>query len=170
MVDFSPPYGEIEQISPLIRRITAPNPAPLYTYKGTGSYIVGNAKVTIIDPGLIIPSHINAIKSSLAGETVSHILITHNHKDQSPAARPLADHFRCKIYGFDVRSQQHSELVTEEGIDKNFKPDVLLDDGNNIKGENWTIEAVHTPGHLSNHLCFALGEEKALFTGDHIMG
>lgn len=169
MNDFSPPYGETEDISPLIRRITAPNPAP-YTFKGTGTYIVGHGTVAIIDPGPTIPSHLEAIKSSLAGETVSHILITHNHKDHSPAARPLGDYFGCEIYGYDVGDQQHSDAITEEGIDKDFKPDVLINDGDIIKGDNWTIEAVHTPGHLSNHLCFALQEESALFTGDHIMG
>ncbi|MBT5074510.1 MAG: MBL fold metallo-hydrolase [Kordiimonadaceae bacterium] len=169
MNDFSPPYGEIEDISPLIRRITAPNPAP-YTFKGTGTYIVGHGEIAIIDPGPIIPSHLDALKSSLEGETVSHILITHNHKDHSPAAKPLANHFGCEIYGFDVGSQQHADVIAEEGIDKDFKPNQLLKDGDIINGEGWTIEAVHTPGHLSNHLCFAFAEEKALFTGDHIMG
>lgn len=169
MNEFSPPYGEIEDISPLIRRITAPNPAP-YTYKGTGTYIIGHGTLAIIDPGPVIPSHLDALKSSLEGETVSHILVTHNHKDHSPAARPVADHFGCEIYGFDVGDQQHSDVIAEEGIDKDFKPDVILNDGEFIEGRDWTIEAVHTPGHLSNHLCFALEQEKALFSGDHIMG
>ena len=169
MTDFSPPYGKIEDISPHIRRITANNPAP-YTYKGTGTYIIGHGTVAIIDPGPILSSHIDAIKISLNDEKVSHVLVTHNHKDHSPASRIIADHFGCGIYAFDIGDQQFSSELSEEGIDKDFKPDILMKDGDVVKGDNWTIEAVHTPGHLSNHLCFALREEKALFTGDHIMG
>jgi len=169
MKDFSPLYGEIENISPNIRRITANNAAP-YTFKGTGTYIIGHGDVAIIDPGPIMVSHIDALKTSLKDEKVSHVLVTHNHKDHSPASRIIADHFGCDIYAYDVGDQQHSSELSEEGIDKDFKPDVLLKDGDILKGTNWTIEAVHTPGHLSNHLCFALLEEKALFTGDHIMG
>ncbi|MBL4603006.1 MAG: MBL fold metallo-hydrolase [Emcibacteraceae bacterium] len=169
MQDFSPLYGEIETISPLIRRITANNPAP-YTFKGTGTYIIGHGNVAVIDPGPNLPEHIEAILKALNGETISHILVTHNHKDHSPAAMPLSIKCGAKIYAFNVSDQQHSETLPEEGIDKDFKPDVIINDGDVIKGENWTVEAVHTPGHLSNHICFALREEKALFTGDHIMG
>ncbi len=169
MQDFSPPYGEIEQISENVRRITAPNPAP-FTFKGTGTYIVGHGNVAVIDPGPNIQSHIDAIMTSLEGETISHILITHNHKDHSPAARPLAMRCSAKIYGFDVSTQQYTDLDAEEGIDKDFAPDTLLKDGDMIKGNGWTIEAIHTPGHLSNHICFAYPEKQALFTGDHVMG
>lgn len=169
MQEFSPPYGEIEVISPLIRRITANNPAP-YTFKGTGTYIIGHGNVAVIDPGPDMPDHINAIMSSLPGEEISHILVTHNHKDHSPGARLLALLSGAEIYAFDVGRQKYSKPDLEEGLDKDFKPDVILFDGDIIEGGNWTIEAVHTPGHLSNHLCFSLREEKALFTGDHVMG
>ncbi|MDG1995593.1 MAG: MBL fold metallo-hydrolase [Emcibacteraceae bacterium] len=169
MDDFVPIYGEIEIISPNVRRITANNPAP-FTYKGTGTYIIGYGSVAVIDPGPNMPSHIDAIVDGLKGETISHILVTHNHKDHSPAAQPLSKLCGAKIYAADVKNQQYSEDKLEEGIDKFFAPDVILKDGDIIKSSNWTIEAVHTPGHLSNHYCFAYQQEKALFTGDHVMG
>ncbi len=169
MRDFSPPYGEIEIMSPCVRRITAPNPAP-YTFKGTGTYIVGHDHVAVIDPGPNIKSHINAILDALASETITHILITHNHKDHSPAAKPLALATNAKIYAYDVGEQKYSSDDIEEGLDRDFKPDVILNDGEIIEGSNWTMKVIHTPGHLSNHVCYALNEEKALFTGDHIMG
>tara|TARA_R110002096_G_scaffold435828_1_gene663718 strand:- start:24608 stop:25486 length:879 start_codon:yes stop_codon:yes gene_type:complete len=169
MQDFSPPYGEIEVISPLIRRITAPNPAP-YTFKGTGTYIIGHGDVAVIDPGPHIQDHIDAIMAGLNGESITHILVTHNHQDHSPGARPLAAICGAKIYAFDVGNQLYSAPDAEEGLDKDFCPDVILRNGDEILGGDWTIEVVHTPGHLSNHICFGLREEKALFTGDHVMG
>ena len=146
MSEFSPKYGEIEDISTTIRRITAP------------------------DPGPNMPVHIESIIKSLDGENVSHILVTHNHKDHSPAAQPLSEITGAKIYAYDPKDQQYLEDDIEEGIDRDFKPHINISDGHIINGSDWTIEAVHTPGHLSNHLCFAYAEEKALFTGDHIMG
>lgn len=169
MQDFSPPYGEIEVISPRIRRVTAPNPAP-YTFKGTGTYIIGHGDVAVIDPGPHIPDHIDAIIAGLGGETITHILVTHNHQDHSPGARPLAEVCDAKIYAFDVGKQLYSAPDAEEGLDKNFFPDVILKNGDQISGGDWTLDVVHTPGHLSNHICFGLLEEKALFTGDHVMG
>ena len=169
MSDFSPPYGEIEDISPGIRRITANNPAP-YTFKGTGTYIIGRGNVAVIDPGPLHIPHIDAIMKGLEGETISHILVTHNHKDHSPAARPLSEICGAKIYAHDVEGQQYHEADVEEGLDKAFNPDVIIKDGDIIEGDNWSVEAVHTPGHLSNHICFAYHQENALFSGDHIMG
>jgi glyoxylase-like metal-dependent hydrolase (beta-lactamase superfamily II) len=167
--EFSPEYGKTEIISPLIRRITAQNPSP-YTFKGTGTYIIGHGTVAIIDPGPKLNSHIQALKTALKGETVSHILITHNHKDHSPAAKELADYFKTKTYGFNIARQQYSGHGAEEGLDRDFIPDNIIVDGDQIINEGWSIDVIHTPGHLSNHLCFALRDEKALFTGDHIMG
>ena len=169
MQDFSPPYGEIEEISPLIRRITAPNPS-LYTFKGTGTYIIGRGDVAVIDPGPNMSTHHDAIITELGDEKITHILVTHNHKDHSPGARPLATSSGAKIYAFDVGNQLYSAEEAEEGLDKDFFPDVILKNNDEIKGNNWTIDVVHTPGHLSNHICFGLREEKALFTGDHVMG
>lgn len=169
MSEFSPPYGEIENISHNIRRITAPNPAP-YTFKGTGTYIIGQNEVCVIDPGPNIPSHIDAIMTSLSDEKITNILITHNHMDHSPGAKSLSEKSGAKIYGFDVSDQQYTDVEVEEGLDKNYQPDIILHDGDIIENSNWKIEVIHTPGHLSNHLCFAYLDEKALFTGDHIMG
>ncbi|MDB4219786.1 MBL fold metallo-hydrolase [Emcibacteraceae bacterium] len=169
MQDFSPPYGEIEEISPLIRRITAPNPS-LYTFKGTGTYIIGRGDVAVIDPGPNMSTHHDAIITELGDEKITHILVTHNHKDHSPCARPLASSSGAKIYAFDVGNQLYSAEEVEEGLDKDFFPDVILKNNDEIKSNNWTIDVVHTPGHLSNHICFGLREEKALFTGDHVMG
>ena len=169
MQDFSPPYGEIEEISPLIRRITAPNPS-LYTFKGTGTYIIGRGDVAVIDPGPNMSTHHDAIITELGDEKITHILVTHNHKDHSPGARPLATSSGAKIYAFDVGNQLYSAEEAEEGLDKDFFPDVILKNNDEIKSNNWTIDVVHTPGHLSNHICFGLREEKALFTGDHVMG
>ncbi|MDG1708377.1 MAG: MBL fold metallo-hydrolase [Emcibacteraceae bacterium] len=169
MDDFLPLYGEMEIISPNIRRITANNPAP-FTFKGTGTYIIGHGNVAVIDPGPNLPSHIDAIIDALKDETISHIFVTHHHQDHSPAAKPLSKICGAKIYAADVGTQQYSNDKLEEGIDKSFTPDVILNDGDTIEGNSWTIEAVHTPGHLSNHYCFSYREEKTLFTGDHIMG
>jgi len=163
--EFSPKYGEITEISPLVRRLVAPNPSP-FTFHGTGSYIIGKNQIALIDPGPAIASHIQALEKL----TVSHILITHNHVDHSPAARPLKLVTGAEIYAFDVSGQADIDNHAEEGRDRDFRPDHILKDGDILTGDGWTIEAVHTPGHLSNHLCFALLQEKALFTGDHVMG
>jgi len=167
--DFSPAYGECINISPLISRVVANNPSP-FTFHGTGTYIVGDKNVAVIDPGPAMPSHIHALEKALAGKTVSHILVTHNHMDHSPAAKPLQQITGAKIYGYDVSSQKYSDNRTEEGLDKDYKPDHVLKDGDVIKTDEWTFEAIFTPGHISNHLCFALEQEKALFSGDHVMG
>mgnify|MGYP000014681223 FL=1 len=169
MRDFAPPYGEIEIISKNIRRITANNPAP-FTFKGTGTYIIGHGKVAVIDPGPNLPEHVDAILNELNDETISHILVTHNHQDHSPAAMPLSNKCGAKIYAANVDNQIYSDHKIEEGIDKTFKPDIVINQGDIIEGTDWTMEAIHTPGHLSNHYCFSYIEEKALFTGDHVMG
>ncbi|NOZ42883.1 MAG: MBL fold metallo-hydrolase [Alphaproteobacteria bacterium] len=166
---FAPQYGEVTRVSPLVRRLVAPNPSP-FTFYGTGTYIIGKTQIIIIDPGPAIPSHIQALENLLENVTVSHILITHNHVDHSPAAQPLKLITGADIYGFDVTGQAEIDNHAEEGRDQNFAPDHILKDGDIIEGDGWTIEAIHTPGHLSNHLCFALREEKALFSGDHVMG
>tara|TARA_B100001939_G_scaffold348207_1_gene374041 strand:- start:3264 stop:4151 length:888 start_codon:yes stop_codon:yes gene_type:complete len=167
--NFSPEYGVVTCLSPLVRRIVAHNPSP-FTFMGTGTYIVGQGTVAVIDPGPAMPSHLHALEQALEGEVVSHILITHNHMDHSPAARPFQKVVGGGIYAFDPSQQTYSDNHTEEGLDTSFHPDHLLRDGDVIKGNGWTLEVLHTPGHLSNHLCFALREEKALFSGDHVMG
>ena len=165
-------YTCMEQLTPLIRRVTARNPSG-FTFHGTGTYIIGQGKVAVIDPGPLLDEHIDALKDLLAGETVTHILITHTHFDHSPAAEPLKQHWGVSTWGYGPHgSGKPNESIAsiEEGGDMEFIPDVRVRDGDIIEGEGWTIECVHTPGHTSNHLCFALKEENALFTGDHVMG
>lgn len=164
-------YGRCDQVSPLIRRVIARNPGA-FTYTGTGVYIVGRGEVAVIDPGPDLAEHFEALKAALAGERVTHVLVTHHHLDHSPLAHPLARAFDAKVHGLPAPAD-HGEAASpglEEGADDRFRPDVTLNDGDVISGPGWTLEAVTTPGHTSNHVCFALKEENALFCGDHIMG
>ncbi len=164
-------YAKLEELTPLVRRVTARNPSG-FTFNGTGTYVIGRGKVAVIDPGPMVPEHIEALKQTLAGEEVTHILITHTHMDHSPAAAPLKSHWGAKTYGYGPHGAGKLEagVQIEEGGDMDFIPDVRVAHGDIIEGEGWTVECVYTPGHTSNHLCFALQEEKALFTGDHVMG
>ncbi len=162
-------YGRPDQVSPLIRRVIADNPGP-FTYLGTGTYIVGHGEVAVIDPGPDMADHLAAILSATAGERVSHILITHHHLDHSPLARPLAAATGAVIYGCAVATAPTGgETQLEAGHDQ-FTPDVSVCGGAIIAGKGWTLEAIPTPGHTSNHICYGLAEENALFSGDHIMG
>lgn len=165
-------YGRCDQVSPLIRRVIADNPGP-FTYTGTGTYIVGRGTVAVIDPGPDIPAHLDALLAALDGETVSHILVTHHHADHSPLAGPLAQRTGARIWG---RPAPAVEISEETGVqldaedDGHFRPDIEIADGDLFEGPGWTLEAITTPGHTSNHVCFALKEENALFSGDHVMG
>ncbi len=165
-------YGKIQDVSPLIRRVVANNPSK-FTFHGTGTYIVGRGHVAVIDPGPRLDSHISAIVDSLAAETITHILVTHTHSDHSPAARPLQSVCGAPIYGFRNPASQTGAQAgdrVEEDVDRSFTPDVAVTDGDVIQGRGWRIECVHTPGHMSNHVCYRLLDEKALFSGDHVMG
>lgn len=162
-------YGEAAELSPRIRRVIARNPSP-FTYFGTGTYVVGRGRVAVIDPGPDIPEHIEALKAAVRHEEVSHILITHTHRDHSPAAAALKAATGAKTYGFGPHPVGPDGPKVEEGGDHAFRPDERIGDGDVIAGLGWTLEAVHTPGHLSNHLCFGLREERVLFSGDHVMG
>jgi glyoxylase-like metal-dependent hydrolase (beta-lactamase superfamily II) len=169
--DFEFVYGTAEHVSPLIRRVVARNASP-YTFKGTGTYIVGHGTVAVIDPGPALPEHVDALLHALRGETVSHILITHTHHDHSPAAAALARATGAPTLGFGPHGIGSALDIggSEEGADRDFVPDLTIRDGEEVTGPGWCIAAVHTPGHTSNHLCFALAEEKTLFSGDHVMG
>ena len=165
-------YGACDQVSPLIRRVVANNPGP-FTYKGTGTYIVGRGEVAVIDPGPDLPEHLAALLKAVEGERVTHILITHHHSDHSPLAGPLKAATGATIDGCAVASPEAEDagaVKMEAGHDHDFRPDVSLCGGGEVSGPGWTMEAIPTPGHTSNHLCYALKEENALFSGDHIMG
>ena len=164
-------YGRCDQLSPLIRRVIANNPGP-FTYVGTGTYIVGRDEGAVIDPGPDDPAHLEAILAAIPGERVSHIVITHHHSDHSPLAGPLKARTGAPVYGCAVATPDEDDggVKMEAGHDAGFRPDVSLCGGGEIAGPGWTLEAIPTPGHTSNHLCYALKEENCLFSGDHIMG
>lgn len=164
-------YGRCDQVSPLIRRVIANNPGP-FTFTGTGTYIVGRGEVAVIDPGPDDPAHLEAILAAIPGERVSHILITHHHSDHSPLAGPLKARTGAVIVGCAVAQPdtQDDGPKVEAGHDAGFRPDVGVCGGGKVEGPGWTVEAIPTPGHTSNHICYALAEENCLFSGDHIMG
>jgi glyoxylase-like metal-dependent hydrolase (beta-lactamase superfamily II) len=174
--DFSFTYGRLERVAPGLRRILARNPGP-FTFKGTGTYVVGEGEVAVIDPGPDLPEHVEALLEGLGGERVTHILVTHTHRDHSPAAKALKAATGAPTYGFGPHAGDRrgggrtaSADAVEEGGDFDFLPDRRLADGEAVAGRGWRLEAVHTPGHTSNHLCFAWADEGILFSGDHVMG
>ncbi len=168
--EFAFEYGRLEPVAPGVRRIVARNPGP-FTFRGTGTYVIGEGEVAVIDPGPDLEDHIAALLASLADEQVTHILVTHTHRDHSPAAKALKAASGAPTYGFGPHAGgQRGEAGSEEGGDWDFTPDVTVHDGDEISGKGWRFEAVHTPGHTSNHLCFALPDAGILFSGDHVMG
>ncbi len=166
------PTGDCIALEPLVARVLAPNPSP-FTFSGTQTHIVGTDDVAVIDPGPDNAEHIDAIMRAIGGRTVSAIVITHTHRDHSPGSRPLAALTGAPIVGC-------APLVVEMGsradaaFDRDYAPDCVLADGDSVAGAGWTLTAVATPGHTSNHLAFALPEAQegagALFSGDHVMG
>jgi glyoxylase-like metal-dependent hydrolase (beta-lactamase superfamily II) len=162
-------YGKVDRVSPLIRRVVANNPGP-FTFLGTGTYIVGSGEVAVIDPGPDLDDHLEALLAATEGETITAILTTHTHADHSPLAHPLARRTGATIYGRPAPGAGEATVKIEEDNDGLFRPDVVLADGQRVEGPGWTLEAIATPGHISNHVCFALPQENALFSGDHVMG
>lgn len=164
-------YGSVDEVAPGIRRVIANNPSP-FTLYGTGTYILGTGEVAVIDPGPADPAHIQALLDAVEGETISHVLVTHTHMDHSPGCALLKDHVDAPTYAFGPHGAGKLEegVPVEEGGDMEFTPDVLVGHGDVIEGRNWSVECVYTPGHTSNHMCYALRESRALFTGDHVMG
>jgi glyoxylase-like metal-dependent hydrolase (beta-lactamase superfamily II) len=168
--DFDFAYGRSDAVSPLIRRVIARNPGP-FTFTGTGSYIVGHGEVAVIDPGPDLPEHLDALLKAVAGERVTAILVTHDHLDHCPLTGPLAAATGAAVIGARPSiTGDESDVRVEEGRDDGYAPGRTPADGERIAGPGWTLRAVHTPGHTANHICFALEEEAALFSGDHIMG
>ena len=168
-LDFT--YGEVAEVAPGIRRIIAENPSP-FTLYGTGTYVIGHGEVAVIDPGPADAAHIDLLLDGIAGETVSHILVTHTHMDHSPGSRLLQARTDAKTYAYGPHGAGKLEqgVPVEEGGDLDFQPDQLLSDGEILRGGDWSVQCVYTPGHTSNHMCYQLREQRALFTGDHVMG
>ena len=158
-----------EVLTPRVRRVLAANPSP-FTYTGTQTYIVGTGEVAVIDPGPADPVHIDGILRATAGERIVAIVCTHTHRDHSPAAAPLAAATGAEIVGCAPLVLDDSGPRADAAFDRSYAPDRVLGDGDRLSGPDWTLEAVATPGHTSNHLCYHLVEDNALFTGDHVMG
>ncbi|MGE0597784.1 MAG: MBL fold metallo-hydrolase [Hyphomonadaceae bacterium] len=168
--DFVFEYAKAHAVSPLIRRVVARN-GGRFTGPGTGTLIIGKGIVAVVDPGPDRDDHFEALQAALAGEHVSHVLVTHQHIDHSPLGRRLADAYGALLCGsVGIATDEHGGAVREEaGDDDWFAPDVELYDNWRAQGENWTLRAVHTPGHTATHYCFAVEEENTLLCGDHIM-
>ena len=190
--DIEARYGESDVVSPRVRRVLAHNPHP-FTYLGTGTYLIGHGEVAVIDPGPDDAEHVEAVLRALEpGEHITHLLITHTHSDHSGAVSALQERTGAPSYGYgphgtaadpeppapfvfgdaeaDGTDRPTRPDEPREGADRSFTPDITLRHGDVVADEGWTLEAVHTPGHASNHLCYALAEEQLLCTGDHVMG
>ena len=175
---FDPIAGQPDQIAPGLRRILAPNPSPM-TFRGTNTYIVGQTDLAVIDPGPDNAAHLAAILAACGpGQRITHILVTHAHVDHSPLARALSQASGAPVMAYGDAQAGRSAVMESlaqaglagggEGVDAGFAPDECLADGATVTGSDWQLEAIWTPGHFGNHLCFAMGD--ILFTGDLVMG
>lgn len=176
--DFDPPVGTAVALAPDLRRILAPNPSPM-TWRGTNTYLLGTRALAVIDPGPDDPAHLAAILAALTpGQSVSHILVTHAHLDHSPLAPALSRITGAPVYAYGDASAGRSDVMRSlaasglmqggEGVDGDFAPDHCLKDGQSVNGDGWRVQALWTPGHFGNHLCFAWQDQ--VFSGDLVMG
>jgi glyoxylase-like metal-dependent hydrolase (beta-lactamase superfamily II) len=175
---FDPPFGTAQQIAPDLRRILAPNPSPM-TWRGTNTYLLGTRALAVIDPGPDDPAHLDAILAALQpGQTISHILVTHAHLDHSPLAPALSRATGAPVYAYGDASAGRSDVMRAladsgmirggEGVDTDFRPDHCLADGDDVTGDGWQVQALWTPGHFGNHMCFDW--QGQVFCGDLVMG
>jgi len=165
--------GVVDEVMPGVRRILCNNPSP-FTYKGTVSYIVGRGKVAIIDPGPEDAAHTAALLDAVKGESVTHIFVTHTHRDHSPGVPPVKQATGALVLAEGPHRPARALNVGETprldaSNDTDFKPDRALADGEVVRGDGWTIEAITTPGHTANHMAFAYKEANVIFAGDHVM-
>jgi glyoxylase-like metal-dependent hydrolase (beta-lactamase superfamily II) len=176
--DFEPPIGRAEHLAPGLRRLVAPNPSPM-TWRGTNTYLLGTRDLAVIDPGPLMPAHLEAILAALEpGQSISHIVVTHTHTDHSPLAADLSARTGAPVLAFGDAQAGRSPAMTAlargglagggEGIDAGFRSDITVADGERIIGDGWDLEVIHTPGHLGNHVALAWGGQ--CFTADHVMG
>jgi glyoxylase-like metal-dependent hydrolase (beta-lactamase superfamily II) len=170
---FDLPPGRIEEVTPGVRRLLCNNPGP-FTFKGTVTYLVGRGQVAVIDPGPPDEAHIAALLDAVRGETVSHIVVTHTHRDHSPAAAAIKAATGARTYAEGPHRAARALNIgeappLESSGDRDFRPDVALRDGETVAGPLWELEAVTTPGHTANHMAFALKGTPVMFSGDHVM-
>jgi glyoxylase-like metal-dependent hydrolase (beta-lactamase superfamily II) len=175
---FDPPLGVARTLEPGLRRIVAPNPSPM-TYRGTNTYLLGTHALAVIDPGPESTPHLQAILDAVEpGQHISHIIVTHTHLDHSPLAAALGRATGAPVLALGTAQTGRSEIMHQlaaagtvgggEGVDHGFAPDESLTDGQMIEGDGWSLEVIHTPGHIGNHISLAWGD--ACFTADHVMG
>jgi len=174
---FAPTTGESYALEDNLALVLAPNPSPM-TNRGTNTYLLGSESVVVIDPGPDDPTHLGAILRAIDGRPVTHILVTHSHLDHSPLATPLSHAVDAQIVAFGDSQAGRSDVMQAlgdggligggEGIDVGFDPDIHISDGDVVETPSGPVTALHTPGHLGNHLCFTWGDR--VFTGDHVMG
>jgi len=165
-------YGVAEEIAPGVRRIVANNPGP-YTFLGTNTYLVGSGRIAVIDPGPADEAHLAAIAKATKGECITHILITHSHRDHCDGAKPLQDMLGGDIVAYGPTGTSRGAGTAGLGdafVDSAFEADRLVADGDTVKGRDFTLDVLHMPGHAPDHLCFALVGRRTVFTGDHVMG
>src|SRR5437588_733551 len=170
-LDLAP--GVVEEVIPGVRRLLADNPSP-FTFKGTLSYVVGRGHVAVIDPGPLDDNHIAALLDAVRDETVTHIFVTHTHRDHSPAAAKIKDATGAQVLAQGphrpARPLHTGEIRRlDASVDLDFRPDIKLADGEIVNGKGWTLQAVATPGHTANHMAYAFKEADLLFAGDHVM-
>ena len=166
-------YGVAIEVAPNVRRIVANNPGP-FTFKGTNTYLVGRGEVAVIDPGPDDRAHLDAIAGAVKGERISHILITHTHRDHTDAVAPLKHYSNAPVLAFGHTGKPRGARTTSPSdtafVDLGFTPDTKLRHGDTIEGPDWALGVIHTPGHAPDHLCFALQGRRSVFSGDHVMG
>lgn len=170
--------GERVELAPGLARVTAPNAGPM-TFTGTNTYLVGDAELAVVDPGPDDDAHLAALEAAIAGRRVSAVVVTHAHVDHAPLSRRLAQMVDAPVMGFGDLDPARSPMMRRldaladlgggEGLDPAFAPDRILRDGDTVSGEGWQLTALHTPGHLADHLCLSLGNGVVL-SGDHVMG
>jgi glyoxylase-like metal-dependent hydrolase (beta-lactamase superfamily II) len=161
------PPGDVQQVAPGVRRVLCANPGP-FTFRGTNTWIVGEGpSVAVIDPGPEDADHLRAILAATAGERITHIIVSHTHRDHSPGVAALREATGATSFGFGPHMTPPDQ--GGEGGDHSFRPDVTVPDGGQVGGLGWSLSAIHTPGHCANHLCFALEGTGILFSADHVM-